>query len=122
MSEFESKTYELLTDFGDPYSIFALFQKENDKKIYCTPHELPLKFLPFRENAPLDEPEAFPDIHPVAIIVPVYNAFECLPRLFDTLFAHTAAIHEIIIINDSSPDERVLPYLQQVAKAHTNVR
>lgn len=42
----------------------------------------------------------------VDIIIPVYNGYEFLPRLFETI-DRTEIKHRVFIINDSSPDPRV---------------
>lgn len=49
----------------------------------------------------------------IDIIIPVYNGFEFLERLFDTLKANTTPHYRLIVVNDASPDERVLPYLKE---------
>ena len=49
----------------------------------------------------------------IDIVIPVYNGFEYLKALFDTLKKNTSHPYRVIVINDASPDERVLPYLKE---------
>lgn len=49
---------------------------------------------------------------PVAIIVPVYNAFELLGELLDRLVRHTDRTARLILIEDRSSDPRVRPFLR----------
>lgn len=56
----------------------------------------------------------------IDIIIPVYNGYE----FFEELFASIELTHmkyRLIIVNDKSPDERVLPYLEKYAQEHENV-
>ncbi len=55
----------------------------------------------------------------VDIIMPVYNAFEYFDLLFESL-NKTKINYKLIMINDCSPDERVLPYLKKYAESHDN--
>lgn len=75
-----------------------------------------------KKSAPLDNPSRFPDEIPVSIIIPVYNAYEALCDLTESLFKHTASIHEVIFINDASPDTRIRPYLESICSRHPNAR
>ena len=54
----------------------------------------------------------------IDIIIPVYNGYEFLEKLFDSIEQHTLSPYRLIVINDASPDERVQPYLIQRLKAH----
>ena len=67
----------------------------------------------FLENHVAEEKDIPPEIfgHEIDIIVPVYNGME----YFDTLFKGvelTNMRYRLLIVNDKSPEERVLPYLQ----------
>ena len=55
----------------------------------------------------------------IDIIIPVYNGYDYLEALFDSLEKHTTAPHRLIVVNDASPDDRVKPYLEQRLKAHS---
>lgn len=53
------------------------------------------------------------------IIIPVYNAFDCLKECIDSVLLMTdfSEAH-LIIIDDKSPDERVLPLLEEYGKKY----
>jgi len=53
----------------------------------------------------------------VDVIVPVYNGYEHLERLFASLERHTTAPYRLIVVEDASSDERVRPYLKERLKA-----
>ena len=54
----------------------------------------------------------------VDIIIPVYNGYEYLEALFDSLEKHTTSSHRLIVIDDCSPDLRVKPYLLKRLQSH----
>lgn len=56
----------------------------------------------------------------VDIIVPVYNGYQYLGRLLDTI-SHTNMKYRLILIDDKSPDERVLPFLRGYAESRPEV-
>lgn len=56
----------------------------------------------------------------VDIIVPVYNGFEFLENLFNSI-ENTDMKYRLYIVNDKSPDERVMPFLVEYAKDKDNV-
>jgi len=52
---------------------------------------------------------------PVHIIMPVYNGYECLGDCVESIFRNTdLTVHTLVIINDKSSDQRVMPYLQKL--------
>lgn len=54
---------------------------------------------------------------PVDIIVPVYNGYEDLLLCVESLKRHTdLLVHRVVVIDDKSPDERILPYLTRLSK------
>lgn len=57
--------------------------------------------------------QIIPDASIVDVVIPIYNGFEFLDKLFETI-SRTKIRHRIIVIEDSSPDERVLPYLENL--------
>ena len=57
--------------------------------------------------------------HIVDIIVPVYNGFEYLENLFDSI-EKTNVSHNVIIVNDKSSDDRVLSFLQSLIDKNSN--
>jgi len=54
------------------------------------------------------------------IVIPVYNGFEFLKALFDSIEANTTSPYRLIVVNDCSPDERVKPYLVKRLEKHPN--
>lgn len=56
----------------------------------------------------------------VDLIVPVYNGYEFLENMFAGI-EKTAVPYKLYVVNDCSPDERVLPYLSEYAKSRENV-
>ena len=49
----------------------------------------------------------------VDIIVPVYNAYEYTEECIKSVIKNTNLnIHRLILINDKSPDEKIMPMLQ----------
>lgn len=51
----------------------------------------------------------------VDLIVPVYNGFEYLPKLFSSI-KKTKMSYRLLITDDHSPDARVWPYLQSLSE------
>ena len=56
----------------------------------------------------------------IDIIIPVYNGYEYLEALFNSLRKNTSSPHRLVVINDCSPDERVKPYLKTILQQHKN--
>ena len=55
----------------------------------------------------------------VDIILPVYNAYEYTKTCLASVVANTnLKFHTLVIINDKSPDERILPMLQDFVESH----
>jgi len=59
---------------------------------------------------------------PVAIVVPVYNAYEQLVRMCDSVFKHARGDWQLIAVDDASPDRRVTAYLRRLAATERHVR
>jgi len=55
---------------------------------------------------------------PIDIIIPVYNGYEFLEPLFNSIEEHTTSPYRLIVVNDCSPDEKVKPYLLKRLKSH----
>lgn len=53
---------------------------------------------------------------PIDIIIPVYNGYEYLDDLFTSIYENTDLKYHLIVVNDASPDERVLPLLKKYKK------
>lgn len=56
----------------------------------------------------------------IDVIVPVYNGYQYFDALFSSI-EKTEMKYRLIILNDCSPDERVLPYLKEYAGKHSEV-
>ena len=54
----------------------------------------------------------------IDIIIPVYNGYEYLKPLFDSIEKYTTSPHRLIVINDCSPDKRVKAYLTERLANH----
>jgi len=56
------------------------------------------------------------------IIIPIYNAYDCLQPCIDSIINNTdLKNNRIILIDDKSPDERVLPLLQKYSSENKNI-
>ena len=57
----------------------------------------------------------------VDIVVPIYNAYEYTEECIKSILKNTNLNeHTLLLINDKSPDERILPMLQKYAKENSN--
>ena len=76
----------------------------------------------FLENHVTEKKEIPPEVfgHEIDIIIPVYNGIEYFDALLEGVEL-TNMSYRLLIVNDKSPDERVLPYLQKYAENHSNV-
>ncbi|MGZ9809187.1 glycosyltransferase [Pseudoroseicyclus sp. H15] len=54
----------------------------------------------------------------IAIVLPVYNAFELLDEVIARVIEHTDLPFRLIVVEDKSPDERVRPWLRERVAAH----
>ena len=52
----------------------------------------------------------------IDIIIPIYNGFDYLPNLFNSLLQNTDLDYRLIVINDCSTDERIKPFLNEQQK------
>ena len=49
----------------------------------------------------------------VDIVVPIYNAYEFTKKCIETIIENTdLKEHNLVLINDKSPDEKILPMLK----------
>ena len=51
----------------------------------------------------------------IDVVVPIYNAFEVLQECLSSLEEHQSEINTVVLINDASTDERIKPYINQMA-------
>ena len=56
------------------------------------------------------------------VIIPIYNAYDCLSACIDSVINNTdLANNKIILVNDKSTDDRVLPLLKKYAKNNKSI-
>lgn len=70
-------------------------------------------------NATWDFPQKYYE-ETIDIILPIYNGYHFFEKLFASI-PKTKMKYRLIIINDHSPDERVVPYLREYADKNKNV-
>lgn len=57
----------------------------------------------------------------IDIIVPIYNAYEFTEECIKSIIKYTdLTIHTLVLINDKSPDENILPMLQKYKQENTD--
>lgn len=78
--------------------------------------------MQFHNEQLVDELEIPSEIYhqKIDVIIPVYNGFEYLNGLFNSI-EKTRMPYRLIIINDCSSDERVYPYLKEYNSKNENV-
>jgi len=54
----------------------------------------------------------------IDIIIPVYNGYQFLTPLFDSIEKNTTSPYRLIVVNDCSPDEKVKPLLLNRLQKH----
>lgn len=71
----------------------------------------------FVENNIVEKVEYFKEIYDecIDIIIPIYNGYDFLDRLF-TSIAKTQMKYRLILINDKSTDSRIMSYLEKLDK------
>ena len=58
----------------------------------------------------------------VDIVIPIYNAFDFTKKCIETVIQHTnLKLHTLVLINDKSPDERILPMLEEFVKNNVDL-
>lgn len=77
----------------------------------------PLETALFRTGDPEIDRITTPDPCRITIVLPVYNAFDLLPRVLARLERHTDLPWRLILIEDCSTDARVRPFLQDWVQA-----
>lgn len=56
----------------------------------------------------------------IDIVVPVYNGFEYLEPLFESIIKNTNLKYRVIIVDDCSPDQRIFPILKKYESKFAN--
>lgn len=98
----ESKADVRVTEIDANEKVLNIVEKIQEQKQYC--FEFPEQFYS----------------NEVDIIIPVYNGYKFLEKLLSSV-TRTKMKYRLILINDKSPDERVLEYLEKYAKGKSNV-
>ena len=58
----------------------------------------------------------------VDIIIPIYNAFEFTKKCIETVIENTdLKTHTLVLVNDKSPDEKILPILQKFVEDYSDL-
>lgn len=83
------------------------------------PAQRPAQAVPLTHPEP---PRFAPLPHPVDVLIPIYNGFEYLQPLFDSLAAADSTPCRLLVCDDASPDERVFPWLEQRLRDFPNAR
>ncbi|MCK5536248.1 MAG: glycosyltransferase family 2 protein, partial [Bacteroidales bacterium] len=58
---------------------------------------------------------------PIDIIIPVYNGYDYLSPLLTSIYNCTNIKYRLIVVNDASPDRKVLPLLKELLDKHNHV-
>ncbi|MBZ0252230.1 MAG: glycosyltransferase family 2 protein, partial [Candidatus Methylomirabilis sp.] len=56
------------------------------------------------------------------ILIPIYNAYDHVKRCVESVLRHTEPRHTVYLLDDASPDARILPLLEEFAKADARVK
>ncbi len=67
------------------------------------------------------EPMRKNNLPQIDVIIPVYNGYDYFDKLFTSIFSDDTSFLRLIIIDDASPDLRVLPYLKELEQKHSNI-
>jgi len=54
----------------------------------------------------------------ITLIIPIYNAFDCLPALLDSVLQLDPPPAQVLLVEDASSDARVRPWLQHFLQQH----
>ena len=57
---------------------------------------------------------------PIDIIIPIYNGFQYLKPLFESIFNSTHIDYRLIIVDDNSPDINIYPFLSNLSNKEHN--
>ena len=100
----------------NPFLHYIIFGRKEERAFRKTVEINPLKKA--LENTNL--PQRLTDT--VSIIVPVYNGYDYLKSLFPQLAKNTNGNYKLIVVNDFSPDERIIPFIQSQASNFENIK
>ena len=122
-----SKFMFLLKSKGVKYAIRKVMTKaesqiklEEYKKTLCFDNIFPMlgysnliEIKEFYKNNEISKP--------IDIIIPVYNGFEFLDKLFLSIKENTSLPYRLLISDDKSPDERVIPFIENFIAENPNI-
>ena len=97
--------------------LFNKIREKSSKNLHASDLLVEVRIEEYFTDA-LDKERYTLDNTPIDIIIPVYNGYEFLAPLFDSVEKNTSSPYRLIVINDASPDERVKPYLEQRLQKH----
>ena len=60
--------------------------------------------------------------NPIDIIIPVYNGFEFLNSLFNSIKNNTSLPYRLLIADDKSPDNRVIPFIENFIAENPDIK
>lgn len=60
-------------------------------------------------------------IKPIDILIPIYNGFEFLDNLFNSIVSNTSLPYRLIIGNDKSPDKRVKLFIEEFIRNNPKI-
>ena len=83
------------------------------RKHYCYKKYIPCSVNP---NQMIGKSKPIKSTETIDIIIPVYNGYEYLEPLFDSIYKNTDLNYRLFVINDCSPEERIYPLLQKLLK------
>lgn len=58
----------------------------------------------------------------ITVVVPVYNAYDDVKECLKSLVRHNRHAHQVLLIDDCSPDSRIWPLLASYAERHPHIR
>ncbi|WP_162541312.1 glycosyltransferase [Aggregatibacter actinomycetemcomitans] len=58
---------------------------------------------------------------PIDIIIPVYNGYEFLDKLFESIKENTSLPYRLLISDDKSSDERVVPFIERFIEQNPDI-
>jgi GT2 family glycosyltransferase/glycosyltransferase involved in cell wall biosynthesis len=58
----------------------------------------------------------------ITVTVPIYDAFDDVSKCLESLIQHHDHAHQVLLIDDCSPDARIAPLLESFAERHAFIR
>jgi GT2 family glycosyltransferase len=57
----------------------------------------------------------------IDILLPIYNGYNFIKPLFDSIFCNTESPYRLLIADDASTDERIIPLIHELIKDRNNI-